>query len=100
MKYLNITTDEAQGLRKDGNWIISNKRYTKVIMITKDKGKAEAKYRQIYDQSKRHDVNIWSPLRKVYTTQADIDRADKMYALSLNCPMSELYKGGEVKWEY
>ena len=91
MEVLNITTDQAQELRTQGNWIVSDRRYTKVYLVTKDKVEAQRVYRKEYDRTVRRNANIWSPLRKVVTTQADIDRANMMHRLGLNYPMTDLY---------
>jgi len=91
MKTLQLDRDEAQDLRKKGYWILSDKKFNKIYMISKDKDKIIDAYNKEYNRTKRHNINYWSALKKVEYTQTDIDRADRMYRSGLNCPMSVLY---------
>ena len=93
MKVLDITQDQAQELRTKGYWIVSDRAYNKIYLITKVENECLDffdKYKDYYKQRSKK-LTYWGALRKIVITQDDINRADKMYALGLNCPMSELY---------
>jgi len=72
----NITIESAQGARKKGMYLVTNKDMTKVVLITDCEDKAIA-------ASKNN--KLWNPLTKVAWSVADQKRAIQELALGMQC---------------